>query len=201
MTRIQLQEGVWLVRILDVGSTMDDTIHSPTGGVADRNERRRHSRFSPEGLISPYAVLGAMASSGNWSGGGEHSHLVFSRRREGEARARGGSSLPCSAPFDDDGASVHFRPKGGAGWNHGARVVLLDPKVELGWLGFALATPAATKMSGGIFLGASRGSPRRGFYQTNTRRDTQGLYQEFYLQFTISVKIFSKGYESWSVLI
>jgi hypothetical protein len=72
-------------------------------------------------------------------------------------------------------------------------VVLLDPKVELGWPGFALATTAATKVSGVMFLGASRGSPRRGFYRTNTRRDTQGLYQEFYLQFTISVKIFQKG--------
>jgi hypothetical protein len=98
MTRIQLQEGVWLVRILAVGSTMDDTIHSPTSGVADRNERWCHSRFSPEGPISPYAVLGAMASSGNWSGGGEHSHLVFSRRREGEAKARGGSSLLARHP-------------------------------------------------------------------------------------------------------
>jgi hypothetical protein len=51
-------------------------------------------------------------------------------------------------------------------------VVLLDPKVELGWPGFALATTAATKVSGGVFLGASRGSPRRGFYRTNTGRDT-----------------------------
>jgi hypothetical protein len=72
-------------------------------------------------------------------------------------------------------------------------VVLLDPKLELGWPGFALATMAATKVSGSIFLGASRRSPRRGFYRTNTGRDTQGLYQEFYLQFMISVKIFQKG--------
>jgi hypothetical protein len=50
-------------------------------------------------------------------------------------------------------------------------VVLLDPKVELGWPGFALVMTVAT----------------------NTKRDTQGLYQEFYLQFTISVKIFQKG--------
>jgi hypothetical protein len=88
---------------------------------------------------------------------------------------------------------VHFRPKGGVGWNQGARVVLLDPKVELGWPGFALATAAATKVSGSMFLGASRGSPRRGFYRTNTGRDTQGLYQEFYLQFAISIKYFQKG--------
>jgi hypothetical protein len=31
---------------------------------------------------------------------------------------------------------------------------------ELGWPGFALAMAAATKVSGGVFLGASRGSPR-----------------------------------------
>jgi hypothetical protein len=72
-------------------------------------------------------------------------------------------------------------------------VVLLDPKVELGWPSFALATAAATKVSGGVFLGASRGSPRRGFYRTNIGHDMEGLYQEFYLQFTISVKIFQKG--------
>jgi hypothetical protein len=72
-------------------------------------------------------------------------------------------------------------------------VVLLDSKVELGWPGFALATTTATNVSGGMFLGASRRSPRRGFYRTNTGRDTQGLYHEFYLQFTISVKIFQKG--------
>jgi hypothetical protein len=126
-------------------------IHSPAGGVVDRNERRRHSWLSLEGPISPYAVLGATVSSENWSSGGEHSHLVFSGRREAAARDHGGSSLPCSAPFDDDGASVHFQPKGGAGWNQGAQVVLLDPKVELGWPGFALATAAATKVSGGMF--------------------------------------------------
>jgi hypothetical protein len=130
-------------------------IHSPTGGVADRNKQRRHSRFSLELPISPYAVLGATVS-----GGGEHSHLVFSGRREAVARARGGSSLPCSAPFDDDGALVHFRPKGGVEYNQGARVVLLDQKVELGWHGFALATVMATNVSGGMFLGASRRSPR-----------------------------------------
>jgi hypothetical protein len=72
-------------------------------------------------------------------------------------------------------------------------VVLLDPKVELGWPGFALATAVATKMSGDVFLGASRGPPRRGFYRTNIGRDTQGLYQELYLQFAISIKIFQKG--------
>jgi hypothetical protein len=83
-------------------------IHSPAGGVANRNEQWRHSRFSLERPISPYTVLGATVSGGNWSGGGEHSHLVFSRRREAVARARGGSSLPCSAPFNDDGALVHF---------------------------------------------------------------------------------------------
>jgi hypothetical protein len=131
-------------------------IHSPVGGVVDRKEQRRHSRFSLEGPISPYAVLGTMVSSGNWSDGGEHSHLVFSGRREAAARARGSSSHPCSASFDDDSASVHFRPKEGAGWNQGAQVVLLDLKVELGWPGFALATVAATKVSGGVFLGASR---------------------------------------------
>jgi hypothetical protein len=130
-------------------------IHSPTGGVVDRNERRCHSRFLLEQSISPYAVLGATVS-----GGGKHSHLVFNGRRDAAARACGGSSLPCSTPFDDDGASVHFRPKGGVGWNQGAWVVLLDPKVELGWPGFALATAAATKVSGSVFLGASRGSPR-----------------------------------------
>jgi hypothetical protein len=151
-------------------------IHSPAGGVADRNGRRRHRWFSLERPISPYAVLGAMVSGRNWSGGGEHSHLVFSRCREAAARARGGSSLPCSAPFDDNGASVHFRPKGRVEWNQGARVVLLDQKVELGWPGFALRMAAATKVSGGVFLGASRGSPRRGFYRKNTGRDTQGLY-------------------------
>jgi hypothetical protein len=70
-------------------------------------------------------VLGATVSSKNWSSGGEHFDLVFSGRREAAARAHGGSSLPCSAPFDDDGASVHFRPKGGAGWNQGARVAWL----------------------------------------------------------------------------
>jgi hypothetical protein len=168
-------------------------IHSPAGGVADRNERRRHSRFSLERPIFSYVVLGAMVIGGNWSGGGEHSHLVFNGCREAAARAHGGSSLPCSAPFDDDGASVHFRPKGGAEWNQGAQVVLLGPRVELEWPGFALATAATTKVSGGMFLGASRRSPRRGFYRTNTVRDTQRLYQEFYLQFTISVKIFQKG--------
>jgi hypothetical protein len=72
-------------------------------------------------------------------------------------------------------------------------VVLLDLKVELGWPGFSLVMAAATKVSGGMFLGASRGSPRRAFYRTDTGRDTQGLYQEFYLQFTISVKIFKRG--------
>jgi hypothetical protein len=72
-------------------------------------------------------------------------------------------------------------------------VVLLDPKVELGWPGFPWAVSAATKVSGGVFLGASRGSPRRGFYRTNTGCDTQGLYQEFYLQFVILVMIFQKG--------
>jgi hypothetical protein len=30
-------------------------------------------------------------------------------------------------------------------------VVLLDPKVELRWPGFALAMVAATKVSGGVF--------------------------------------------------
>jgi hypothetical protein len=92
-----------------------------------------------------------MVSSRNWSGGGEHSHLVFSGRREAAARDHDGSSLPCWAPFDDDGASMHFRPKGGAGWNQGPRVVLLDLKVELGWPGFALATVTATKVSHGVF--------------------------------------------------
>jgi hypothetical protein len=143
--------------------------------------------------ISPYAVLGARVSGGNWSGGGEHSHLVFSGRREAAARTRGGSSLLCSAPFDDDGTSVHFRSKGRTEWNQGARVALLAPKVELGWPGFALAMVAATKVSGGVFWGASRGSPGRGFYRTNTGCDTQGLDQEFYLQSMISVKIFWKG--------
>jgi hypothetical protein len=83
-------------------------IHSPVGGVADRNEQRRHSQFSLELSISSYTVLGATISERNWSDGGEHSHLVFSGRREAVARACGDSSLPCSTPFDDDGASVHF---------------------------------------------------------------------------------------------
>jgi hypothetical protein len=72
-------------------------------------------------------------------------------------------------------------------------VVLLDLKVELRWPGFALVTAVATKVSGGLFLGVSKGSSRRGFYRTNTGRDTPGLYHEFYLQFMISVKIFQKG--------
>jgi hypothetical protein len=116
------------------------------------------------------------------SGGGEHSHLVFSGCREAAARAHSGSSLPCSAPFDATALRCTFDQKEGRG---GTR--------ELGWPGFALATAAATKVSGGVFLGASRGSPRRGFYRTNTGCDMQGLYQEFYLQFTILVKIFQKG--------
>jgi hypothetical protein len=83
-------------------------IHSLTCDVEDRNERRHHTRFSLERSISPYVVLGATISDENWSGRGEHSHLVFSGRREAMARAHGDSSLPCSTPFDDDGASVHF---------------------------------------------------------------------------------------------
>jgi hypothetical protein len=47
---------------------------------------------------------------------------------------------------------------------------------ELGWPGFALAMATATKVSGSVFLGASKGSHGRGFYGTNTGRDTQGLY-------------------------
>jgi hypothetical protein len=135
-------------------------IHSAAGGVTDRNERRCHSRFSLERPISLYAELGATVSGRNWSGRSKHSHLVFSGRREAAARAHGGSSLPCLTPFDDDGASVYFRPKGGAGWNQGPSVVLLDPKVELRWAGFALVSAAATKVSGGVFLGALGGSPR-----------------------------------------
>jgi hypothetical protein len=83
-------------------------IHSLGGGVVDRNEQQCHSWFSLERPISPYAVLGTTVSGGNWSSGGEHSHLVFSGRREAAARAHGGSSLPCSTPFNDDGTSVHF---------------------------------------------------------------------------------------------
>jgi hypothetical protein len=60
-------------------------------------------------------------------------------------------------------APMDLCPRRGVGEQQAALAVLLDPKVEFGWLCSALVTVVAVKVCGGTFLKICGGSPGGAF--------------------------------------